>query len=103
MKNNTFFDTFAGEVVEILTDLQVPSHLNVDEEGRPSAFAMPLVVNGYFMDMDANFVYLSIDGESVNQAIPVKDIKHIQIVDVKSLVEEMADNIPDPEDGSHFN
>ncbi len=100
-KTNLFFEMFAGEFVEIITDLKIPQSINVDQEGNTTEVQMPLTVNGFFMDIDDNFVYLSPDGENVKQSIPVNSIKYIEIVNLEQEAEEMLDNIPEPDSGSY--
>lgn len=103
MKNKIFFEIFVGEPVEIVTSLEVPSQFKMSEDGELTEIKLPMTVQGYIMDMDDDFIYLSSDGSNANQAVPVLDVKHIQIVSEQDEVEAIIDDIPDPEDGSHFN
>lgn len=98
MKNH-LLDTFVTEYVEIITDLQSPQFMTMDENGQPSAGpSIPMVIAGFFMDMDEGFIYLSSSGEEVDQALPVQTIKHIQITPVPTADEETVFEVPD--DGS---
>lgn len=101
---NRFLETFVGEFIEVITDMNVIQSMAIDSEGTPvEGPPMPMIVNGFLMDCDDTFAYLSTTGEEVNQAIPMSCIKHVQIVDVKNEIEEMLDTIPDPGPGSTFN
>lgn len=100
--NNVFFETFAGEYCEVILDVQIPSSFNLTE-GEMHEVKMPLTVNGFVMDADDVFIYLSTDGESVNQAFPIKDLKHISIVEVKNPLQELLDEIPEPKNDKGYN
>ena len=103
-KNNLFLQTFAGEFLEIITDIKVIQTLTIGSEGETvEGPEMPMIVNGFLMDCDDLFAYLSTTGEEVNQCIPIDSIKHVQIVDIKNEIDEMLDSIPDPDPGSTFN
>jgi hypothetical protein len=101
--NNAFFETFAGEFVEIILDLQITNSVNLDGEGNVHEMQMPLTLQGFVMDADDQFVYLSPDGENINQAFPIKDLKHIAIVDVANPLQELLDEIPEPENDKGYN
>lgn len=102
-KTNLFFDIFMGEFVEIITDLEFPQSVNVSEEGQSTEVRMPMIVNGFLLDMDDVYVYLSPDGESVKQALPRNSIKHIEIVDLQEQMHQMMDDIPEPEGSAGYN
>ena len=101
-KTNIFFDVFCGEMVEIITDLDVIQTVKVseDNEAIPGP-AIPMVVNGFLMDIDEKWLYLSQNGEQVNEALPIDAIKHIAIIDVQKELNQAFDNLPDPE-GNEF-
>lgn len=101
--NNVFFETFAGEYCEVILDVQIPSSFNIGSEGELHEMKMPLTINGFVMDADDMFIYLSADGESVNQAFPIKELKHIAIVEVKNPLQELLDEIPEPKDKKEYN
>jgi len=102
-QSNVFFETFCGELVEIVQDFDITSSFKVDQEGHMQEVRMPMTVSGFLMDIDDVFVYLSNDGAEVNQAIPMDTIKHIGIVEVKSEMEEMLDEADAPNDPHGFN
>lgn len=98
-----FFEIFAGEYVEILTDLSISHTAQATEEGYISGPPMPMTVAGFVMDTDEYFIYLSPDGEQVNQALPVSAIKHIQIVEIKNELEQLLDEVPEPNNDAGYN
>lgn len=102
-KTNLFFDMFCGEFVEIITDLEFPQSINVGEDGQATEVKMPMIVNGFLLDMDDIYVYLSPDGEAVKQALPRDSIKHIEIVDLQEQMHKMMDDIPEPEGNAGYN
>lgn len=101
--SNIFFETFAGEFCEIILSLEIPHNINMDSEGNTHEMRMPLTIQGFVMDADEDFIYLSPDGESVNQAFPRRDLKHIQIIEPSNPMQDLLDETPEPEDGSHYN
>lgn len=103
-QESSFFDIFAGEFLEIITDLSVVQSGNLGEEGQfiPGP-ATPMIVNGFLMDCDAMFAYLSVDGEEVDQALPISSIKHVQITQIKSELDNILDEMPDPDPDTAVN
>lgn len=93
-KSSQFLTVFVGEMVEILTDLKMESSIPVAED-IVQTVQVPLTVNGFVMDVDDTFVYLSPDGENVNQALPLNSIKHIAISEIKAPEDVLIDEMPD--------
>lgn len=102
-KENVLFDTFVGEYVEIVLGLEVTNSISLSEEGHAHEMKMPLTLVGFFMDIDGEFIYLSSDGETVNQAFPKSELKHIQIVPVTDPIDEILDDVLPPDDRSGYN
>jgi hypothetical protein len=100
--NSVFLNVFVSEFVEIVSDLNITTSITVNEEGQTQPVQMPLTVSGFVMDTDDSFVYLSQDGENINQAIPLKDVKHIAIVDVAAKEQQILDSVEFPEDEGSF-
>ena len=99
-----FLQNFAGEFVEVILDMKVPQNIEVNAEGEVITVEGPLSVAGFVLDSDENFLFLSEDGENVNQAIQLKDIKHIAISTVTEkdpLIDERLLDEETPEDGSY--
>jgi hypothetical protein len=101
-KEDLFLSIFVSEFVEIVSDLNIVTSINVNDEGQTSPVEMPLTVAGFVMDADSRFVYLSQDGEGINQALPIQSIKHIAIVDVNAKSEQEIDESDFPEDTGSY-
>lgn len=101
-KASQFLEVFATEFVEIVSNLNVTTSINVTEDGQPVPVEMPLTVTGFVMDVDDMFVYLSKDGENINQALPVDSIKHIAIIDFNNKSEELLDESDFPNDDGSY-
>ena len=101
--SNVFFETFAGEFVEVILDLEVTHNINLDGDGHPHEMKMPLTLQGFIMDADDDFIYLSPDGVNVNQAFPRRDLKHIAIVEPVNPLQEILDEIPEPDSSTGYN
>lgn len=101
--DDVFFQAFIGEFVEVILDFKVPQNIQVGPENEMTMIEGPLTTAGFVLDKDDLFLLLSDDGENVSQAIQLKDIKHICIVDLDlakqdELDERMlldTDDIPD--------
>jgi hypothetical protein len=100
-KNNIFFEVFCGEFCEIVTNLEVTNTINIGDDGHTHDTRMPLTLGGFLMDVDDEYIYLSDDGENVNQAFPKCDLKNIRIVDINAEVDNMLDSIPEPDKGGY--
>lgn len=101
-KVNVFLTVFASEFVEIISDLNLTTNIQVSEEGHTTPVDMPLTVTGFVMDVDDLFVYLSHDGENVNQALPILSVKHVAIVDINAKMDEALDEFDLPDEGSEY-
>jgi hypothetical protein len=99
--NSVFLNVFVSEFVEIVSDLNITTSITVNEEGQTQPVQMPLTVSGFVMDTDDAFVYLSQDGENINQALPINSIKHVAIVDVAAKDAEL-DEVDFPEDTGSY-
>jgi len=97
MKRKTLFEMFVTEYVEIVQDYEITTSVNMTEEGHASEIRMPMMVTGFVLDSDGEFLFLSQDGEEVNQAIPISSIKNISIASVTDSTTEALDNIEPPE------
>lgn len=96
------FQMFGGEYIQVVQDYDVPTQLNITEDG-PTEMRMPVMVQGFLMDIFDNFMYLGSDGASVNQALPLDSIKHIEILEFTDEAQQILDDIPDPEDRGSYN
>lgn len=75
----------------------------VDGKDGPEELTVPMVIHGFIMDADDDFIYLSPDGENVNQCIPFDIIKHVQIITEEDQLDEMLDQIGAPDNESGYN
>lgn len=99
---NPFFETFVGEYIQVVQDFEITTYIQVSEE-QSQEVRMPMTCTGFLMDLVDGMVYLSPDGENINQALPFSSVRHVEIVELKDEVQEMLDNSPDPKDRSGYN
>jgi hypothetical protein len=99
---NPFFETFAGEYVQIVQDFEITTYINVSED-QSQEVRMPMTCTGFLMDLVDGMVYLSPDGENINQALPFDSVKHVEIVELKDAEQEALDEVPDPKNRSGYN
>jgi hypothetical protein len=95
-------EIFINEYVEILQDYEVTTQVAMTEDGVAQPMRMPMTVTGYVMDSDGEFLYLSSNGEEVNQALPISSIKHIGIVQPNDPMQNALDEVETPE-GNTYN
>lgn len=98
---STFFDMFAGEYIQVVQDFEITTYFNVSED-QSQEVRMPMTCTGFLMDYEDGMLYLSPDGENINQALPFSSVKHVEIVELKDEAQEMLDKIDIP-DGANFN
>lgn len=101
-KANQFLAVFATEFVEIVSNLNITTQVNMTDDGQIQPLEMPLTVAGFVMDVDEMFVYLSKDGENINQALPLDSIKHIAIVNFNEKNQEILDESDFPNDDGSY-
>jgi len=99
---NAFFETFAGEYIQIVQDFEITTYINVSED-QSQEVRMPMTCTGFLMDLVDGMVYLSPDGENINQALPFDSVKHVEIVELKDAEQEALDEVPDPKNRSGYN
>ena len=99
--NSQFLNVFGNEFVEVVTNLNIVTSINVGEDGVQPV-EMPLTVSGFVMDVDDMFVYLSKDGVEVDQGIPLDSIKHIAIVTFNKGTEDILDESDFPNDDGSY-
>lgn len=87
---SAFFLSFVGEFVQIITNVQFNS------SGRKSSAdaIIPLVLEGYVLDADAEYVYLSPDGVDIKQAVKNNVIVCVQVTDGTNEADELLDSLP---------
>lgn len=91
---SAFYYSFVGEFVEIICDGPV---------SQTEIGMFPIVVQGYLLELDDNYLYLSDDALTICRAVNRKNEITIEIVKQMNEQEEALRNIlvPDvPEDGN---
>ena len=100
--NSRFLHVFGNEYVEIVTNLNITTSINVSEEGHVQPVEMPLTVSGFVLDVDDTFVYLSKGGEEIDQGVPLNSIKHVAIIDVNKGQDDLLDESDFPNDEGSY-
>lgn len=100
--SSQFLNVFGDEYVEIVTNLNITTSINVSEEGHVQPVEMPLTVSGFVKDVDNMFVYLSKDGVEVDQGVPLNSIKHVAIIDVNKGSDDLLDESDFPNDEGSY-
>lgn len=94
---HSLVEAFAGEGVEITT--RVTLNTGEPTEDNPAAI-IPLIIQGFFLDCDGMFVYISDDGENIDHAIRLSDVIHIgRIKQVDEYDEALEIDPPESDKG----
>lgn len=78
-KLDRLFEVFAGEIVSIMLNKDVEQTRQT--ETKIETLRSSIVVNGYLVDMDDDYVYLGLESDIINQAVKRAFIVHMEIVD----------------------
>lgn len=91
---DTFVLAFMGEFVNVITDIMIVDYAQNDVQTLEQN--APMVVKGFLLDSDNNYLYLGDNPLEVSQAIAKNRITVVQIERKKSKYEEMLDEMGDP-------
>lgn len=89
---SSFFLSFVGEFVQIITSMQFTGAPGL--KNAPEDASLPLIVEGFVLDSDDQYTYLSPDGVEIKQAVKNSMIVYIQIMDTVDEATEMLDSLP---------
>ncbi len=98
---DTFFITFIGELVTVMTDIKSTSTENT-EEGSIEVTS-PFTFNAYLLDLDDNYMFFGNTPEQVTSVMPKSVLKFMSITENKDSFTEILDNMEDPQDEKEFN
>lgn len=73
--------------MQVITSFQM-----VTEES--SEAGLPLIIEGYIMDADDDYVYMGSDGDEIRQAVSAKHVVFVQILEKTDQIEEMFSGLP---------
>jgi len=79
---SSFFLSFIGEYVQVITSFQMAT-----DEG--SEAGLPLIIEGYIMDADDDYIYMGSEGDEIRQAVSSSHVVFVQILEKANEVEEM--------------
>lgn len=89
-----FHLTFIGEFVEILTPMY-QKKIQGNEEGVTDE-TIPIVIQGFILDMDDERLYLGDSPEEITQAVMKSDARIIRIVKANNPYDEILDSLDAP-------
>lgn len=87
---SSFFLSFVGEYVQVITTVQFAG----SSSNKRGDAIVPLVLEGYIIDVDSDYTYMSGDGVDIKQAIKNNVIVCVQIVDKEDEDSELLDSLP---------
>lgn len=89
----TFQLSFIGEQVEMVVSISG----NQGEEG------MPLIINGFLLDMDDTYFYVGNTPNAISQCVVKEDVRLIAIVEEINELEEVLKSVPTPKNKEEGN
>ncbi len=96
-----FSITFLGEFVEILTPIY-QKKIQGNEDGV-SDETIPIVIQGYILDMDEERLYLGDSPEEITQSVLKSDARIIRIIKVQNPYDEILDSLDAPTKKENIN
>lgn len=87
---DSFFLSFVGEFVQIITSMQFTGAPGARSEDA----VLPLIVEGYVLDADDNYTYLSPDGVEIRQAVRNNMIVYIHVMEAADEATELLEALP---------
>lgn len=85
--SDLFFTTFVAQYCEIMAML---------ESQNTSGSILPMVMQAYVVDADAEYYYLGTNPLEINSAIKRNSVKFIQIIEDLSVEQKLLNDMPDP-------
>jgi hypothetical protein len=84
---NSFFLSFIGEYVQVITSFQLA------DANSPEA-SVPLIIEGYVLDADDDYIYMGEDGDQIRQAVKNNHVVYVHIIEKESELEEILSSLP---------
>lgn len=84
---SSFFLSFVGEYVQVITSFQMATEESTE-------VGLPLIIEGYIMDADDEYIYMGPDGDEIRQAVGSKHVVFVQILEKTDEIEEMFSGLP---------
>lgn len=100
-EQDLFYLTFIDEFVEILIPIY-QKNIEGDENGV-SDQTLPLVIQGYIIDMDHNRIYLGDTPEEITHSLFRDDAKLIRIIKETNPYDDILEHMPTPENKEEEN
>jgi len=83
------FELFAGEMVQVILDKDVEQ--TSQKQDSINIMKTPLIVQGFMIEEDDDFIYLGYEPEQISQAVKKSYIIHIEVGELKEGLEEIMD------------
>lgn len=84
-----------GEFVEIITDVSIS--LKNEMEHGVSEKSQPMIVSGFFVDFDENFLYLGTKDGKIVDGVGIKHIVQVGKSEPQDEYDKMLDEVEEPE------
>lgn len=98
-KNDRLFEVFCGEVIQVMVDRD--SEQTTQTETKTEILKAPVVIAGYLVDTDDDYLFLGYEPEVINQAIRRESVVHIELMD--NPLDDIMSNMEMPKGGKGLN
>lgn len=86
-KNEVFLLTFIGEFVQVVSSFVMNVSSNGEDMGES-----PLIVEGYLLDMDDDFIYMGDSPDGITRALKKDTVVFIQFLNNEDILSSLLDN-----------
>lgn len=102
VRSDTFFMTFIGEYVSVLTTMMVTKAFQTEDGVEEQT--QPIVIQGFLLDMDDEFFYIGEVSNEVDRAVRKEFVNAIEIADEnESTFDSILEHVEAPEDSKKYN
>jgi len=94
--SEVFLLSFIGEMVQVLTDFTIVASSvkdSMDGDMNVQESNSPLIVEGYLLDSDENYIYLGRSSNHITQAIKKDRIVFMQVLDAQDDLSEIIEGL----------
>ena len=96
MKNESFFQSFVGEMVSLTINATVPTQAVINDDGVvEEVIEGPISFDGYLLDVDNEYYYLGDTSQEVSKAIRKENVISVEIVKSLNIFDKMLEDIED--------
>lgn len=98
-KTDRLFEIFCGEAITVMVNRD--SEQTTQTETTVETTKAPIVLAGYLVDADDDYLFLGYEPDSINQAIARETVVHVEIMD--NPLDDLMSGMETPKTGRGLN